>query len=343
VVDMLTQEEIDAFITGLALEHGQAVPQAEEGEGTSVRLPCRVRTYDFRRPDKFSKDQMRTLQMLHDNCGRLATTALSTQLRAMTQVAVMSVEQMTYDEFIAQAANPTVLAVFASEPLTGNGMIEIEPGIAFAFIDRIFGGPGNGIDKARPMTDIEHSVIDRLTRAFLGCVRESWRYIVELQPRVEAVEHNPLFAQVASANDIVVTVTFTVTLGERAGSIRLCLPYLMLEPLMSKLSAHHWFSRSQVRARADLHRVLQQRVEDAPVTLVAQLGRAMLTLHELLELKPGDVIKLDRHCGGETEIQVGGDVRFRGSPGLVGKRLAVQITAVVDRKGGVNVGRPQIR
>jgi len=328
MAEILSQREVDDLLAELAQAEPASRPPTRRGDRQT-----RVRLYDFKRPDKFSKDQIRTLEMLHENIARLLTTSFSAYFRTMVQVTVASVDQMTYEEFIQGTSNPTVLAVFSLEPLTGNAMAEIQPAIAFPMIDRLFGGPGNMPERMRPLTEIEHTVMERVMNNFLGNLAEGWKNIVELKPRLEAIEANPVFAQILASNDIVVGICLDLKVGENRGLINLCLPYLLLEPVMSRLSAHLWIS-SQHRGNPDCVLRLRQHVGNALVPVAVQLGHARITVGELLGLQPGDVVQLDELVVAEALVRVGDEVKFTGHPGTVGRRMAVRIARVLDEGGG---------
>ena len=288
----------------------------------------RVRVYDFRRPDKFSKEQLRTISMIHDNFARLLTTVFSGQFRSMVSVSVASVDDLTYAEFIRSIANPSVLAIFSLPPLKGNAVMDINPSIAFPMIDRIFGGPGNKLDKARPLTEIEQVVMERMFRGFLESLAEAWHNIVEFKSQVDAIESNPLFTQVVPPNEIVVAVSLDTRIGDNKGTMTLCLPYMVIEPVLPKLSAHNWFAASQ----GDVPTVsqgLQKRLAEARIPMTAYLGQTRLKVRDLLALQRGDVIPLNSRVDDDMRITVGNRYKFNGRPGTVAGRVAVRINSVV--------------
>ncbi|MCL5045844.1 MAG: flagellar motor switch protein FliM, partial [Actinobacteria bacterium] len=300
MAEILSQKEIDELIASLAAPGSASVvsPKAREprpaaSAGTAAEgRERRVRVYDFRRPDKFSKEQLRTLSMIHDNFARLLTTVFSGHFRSMVSVSVASVDDLTYAEFIRSIANPSVLTVFSLPPLKGNAVMDINPSIAFPMIDRIFGGPGNKLDKARPLTEIEGVVMERLSRGFLESLAEAWHNIAEFKPQVEGIEANPLFTQVVPPNEIVVSVSLDTRIGDNQGTMTLCLPYMVIEPVLPKLSAHNWFASSQ-RDAPTMSQGLQKRLAEARIPLTAYLGQARIKVRDLLALQRGDVIPLN--------------------------------------------------
>ena len=334
MAEILTQQEIDDLIAAM----GAGEPVREQAPAVEpVRAPSpqregqrerRVRVYDFRRPDKFSKEQLRTISMIHDNFTRLLATFFSAHFRAVVQLSLSSVDQMTYGEFTRALSDPTVLSIFTLKPLKGNGLLDITPAVAFPMIDRLFGGPGQAVEKIRPLTEIEQTVMDRLSRGFLSSLAEAWRNVIELEPRLEAMESNPMFAQIASPNEIVVAVVIDLRMGEHRGNINLCLPYLLIEPVLPKLSAHSWFASSQREATPELLSNLNHRLAETGVPLIAVLGQAAVSVRDLLGLEAGDVVRLDTRVGGEIDVTVGSRPKFTGQPGTFNGRLAVRIKAL---------------
>ena len=228
--DVLSQSEIDQLLSALST----GVVSAEEMKVEEKQK--KVKVYDFKRPDKFSKDQIRTLYMLHENFARLLNTYLSTNLRTLVNISVASVEQLAYEEFIRSLSNPSVIGIFNMSPLKGNVIFEINPNIAFSIIDRLFGGEGTVINKIRTLTDIEETIIRKVITKSLDNLQEAWRHVVNTEPRLEVIETNPQFTQIVPPNDMVVIVTLQTQIGQVEGLINICIPYLVLEPIMSKLT-----------------------------------------------------------------------------------------------------------
>jgi flagellar motor switch protein FliM len=290
-------------------------------EGRLAR-PGSVRVYDFRRPDRFSKEQLRALHMVHEHAARGFATALSACYRGISHVHVRDLHQETFGEFVGSLSNPTVLAVISARPLEGRAVMELDPALAFPVLDRMFGGAGEALPVQRALTDIEQTVIRRVLEMLARSLGEAWSQVEAVTPALESVETSATFLQVAAPSEVVLTVEFSVQMGPHQGLIRLSLPYIMLEPLLPRLSPNQWFrqDRSQ-RQPADLERHLG-RVE---VTLAARLGRAWLRLGELLELEVGDVIQLQRRRDEPAEFLVEDRAKFLVQVGQVHGRLALRI------------------
>ncbi|ADU51101.1 flagellar motor switch protein FliM [Thermaerobacter marianensis DSM 12885] len=283
-----------------------------------------IRLYDFRRPDKFSKEQLRTLAMIHENVARLATGFLSGQLRTVVEVDVLEVEETTYGEFITGLANPTVVAVFNLPPLESSAVMDLEPSIAFPMVDRLFGGPGTGAAAGRGLTEIETVVMRVILQGLLGAVAEGWGQLVQVQGELVTVAANPLFVQVQPPNEIAVRVVMAVRFGQQEGAWRLCLPYPLLEPVLPRLAVHQYYAR-ETKSHARSRERWEEGLRHVPLPVTVVLGRTRLTVRELLALEPGQVLRLDTRAGGLVDVLVAGRPKFRGLPGRAGPRLAVQV------------------
>jgi len=320
MTEILSQDEIDALLN--AISSGEV----SEDEYSSVGEQKKVKIYDFKRPDKFSKDQIRTLQMMHETFARLATTGLSAQLRALVVVHVASVDQLTYEEFIRSIPNPTTLAVINMDPLRGSAILEIDPSISFTIIDRLFGGKGEQGKVSRELTDIELSVMEGIIVRILGNLRESWSTVIDLRPRLGNIETNPQFAQVVPPNDMVVLITLETKVGKVEGMTNLCIPYITIEPIINKLSAQYWYSSIRKGEVDENRAVIQERLDQVKIPLISEVGSVDITLNDLMNLHVGDVIKLENtQTKSDLVVKVGDRNKFKAIPGRVGNRLAVQI------------------
>ncbi|HUV06332.1 MAG TPA: flagellar motor switch protein FliM, partial [Spirochaetia bacterium] len=300
MTEVLSQDEIDQLLT--AISSGEVEPQ----EVQQAPDQKKIKIYDFKRPDKFSKDQIRTISIMHETFARLTTTSLSAQLRSLAQVHVASVDQLTYEEFIRSIPNPTTLAVINMDPLKGSAILEIDPAVTFAIIDRLFGGQGEGTKLSRDLTDIEQSVMENNIVRILGNLREAWSTVIDLRPRLGQIETNPQFAQIVPPTEMVVLVTLETKVGEVEGMMNFCIPYLTIEPIISKLSAQYWYSSVRRGATTENLNILRDRLSTIDVAVVAEIGTMSLTVRDVLNLKVGDVIRLaDTRVGDPMILTVG--------------------------------------
>lgn len=325
MTEILSQDEIDALLN--AISSGEV----EQDEYAAVGEQKKVKIYDFKRPDKFSKDQIRTLQMMHETFARQATTGLSAQLRALVGVHVASVDQLTYEEFIRSIPNPTTLAVINMDPLKGSAILEIDPSISFTIIDRLFGGRGESAKISRELSDIEMSVMEGIIVRILGNLREAWSTVIDLRPRLGNIETNPQFAQVVPPNDMVVLITLETKVGEVEGMTNLCIPYITIEPIINKLSAQYLYSSLRSGETDENKVVIQERLDQIAIPLITEVGSVDITMNDLINLTAGDVVKLE-NTPSKTDliIKVGDRSKFKCTPGRVGNRLAVQIGETID-------------
>lgn len=320
--DVLSQDEIDALLE--ALSSGSIDIESIKKEETR-----KIKLYDFRRPDKFSKDQIRGLQMIHESFARLLTTTLSARVRSVVQMKVVSVDQVTYEEFTRSLFNPTVLILFSLEPLEGTSILEVNPSLIFAVIDRLLGGRGEPLKKPRELTDIEITVVKRLIDDFLFALQEAWGHVVELKLRFEGFENNPQFVQIAPPNDMTAVVTIDMKIGDVEGMMNICFPYFTLEPIVSKLSAQYWFSAIRKETPPEMVENLKRRLERVKIPVIVELGSSSITVGELLDLEIGDVILLNERVDSLVTIKVGEKEKFKGKVGTFGKKLAVRIESPI--------------
>lgn len=330
MAEILSQSEIDALLN--ALQTGEVDAESIKQQKNEKK----IRIYDFRRPNKFSKEQLNTIEVISENYCRLITTFLSGQLRARVQVKVASVEQLTYEEFIRSIPNPTILNVFSLIPFEGKAILEINPHLVFYMIDRLFGGPGTSNMQARPLTEIEQKIVTKTVSRLLDYFREAWINLIELKPEFENLETNPNFTQIVSPSEMVVLITLNMQLGETEGFVNICLPCIMLEPISNNLNARFWYGTSAKEQTTEYLNSLKSKVKKATVQVTAVLGHTTITIKELLDLKKGDVIGLDTGIEDLVKIAVGTSTKFKGKMGLSGSHLAVQITGVVDEEGEEN-------
>lgn len=326
--DVLSQSEIDALLAGVMSGDVDADSMKNDAGGKKVKV------YDFKRPDKFSKDQIRTLYMLHESFARLLNTYLSTHLRTLVNVDVASVEQLTYQEFVQSMANPSVISILGVPPLKGNIIMEIGTEIAFAFIDRVFGGDGNTTIKTRVLTEIEDAVMRRFVNTAMSHFKEAWANVATINPFLETTESNPQFTQIVPPSDMVVIVTIQVRVGEIEGMMNICIPYLVLEPIMSKLTTTFWVASSISKDdnEGDLY-AIQAKLEKTKVSLIVEVGQVQITIREFLTLGFGDVLQLGTKVKDDLPCKIGRNAKFYCRPGTSGKKMAVQITKIVEPEG----------
>ncbi|OUM96972.1 MAG: flagellar motor switch protein FliM [Thermobacillus sp. ZCTH02-B1] len=324
MVDVLSQNEIDALLA--ALSSGEMDAEELKKEETQRR----IRTYDFKRAVRFSKDHLRSLTRIHENFARYLTTYFSAQLRTFVQINVVQVEQLPYDEFIRSIPKMTILNIFEAEPLEGRMVLEVHPNVAYAMLDRMLGGQGIAPNKITALTDIENSIMERIFNRALDSLAEAWKTVLEIHPRLEGLETNPQFMQIVSPNETIALISLSTKIGDTTGMINLCIPHVVIEPIMHRLSVHHWFVAQKKNRAPEEIEILSNRVNKAKLPIIAELGTSTITIREFLSLQPGDVITLNRRTDEGLHIRVGEKLKFIGTPGTIRDRMAVQIDQIVE-------------
>lgn len=332
MAEILTQNEIDSLLQALST----GALDAESVKSEDKRR--KVKPYDFRRPSKFAKEHVRTLVMLHENFSRLLTTSLSAYLRTMLQVEVASIDQLTYEEFTKSLQNPTVINILKLRPLEGNIILEFAPNLAFAFIDRLLGGTGSYTGGIRELTEIEQQVIKRVVMRIFGNIHDAWMNVYDLEPEYENMETNPLFTQVIPPTEMVILVTLDLKIAEISGLMNLCYPYMVLEPVLSRLSSQYWFASSRKNFSPEDMKNLQKKLKEAAVPVSVNLGKTTITIREMLNLARNDVIRLNQPVKSPLTISVGQEEKYLGFPGIVKNKIAVQLYGK-KIKGGEDDGQ----
>lgn len=322
--DVLTQREVDALLTDLDSGRFDIVGAAQQGSG----LPY----YDFKRPERISKDQMRAIETLHEVMARNLSASLSGLLRTMIDCKLTSVEQITYSEFVMQLPNPTCFNVLSGEPLEGKLVLELNPSLVFPIVDTLLGGQASEVEiPDRPLTTIELRLIERITDLAINHLREVWRPIREVNFRVEDTESNPQLLPIAPPNDGVVLIVFEIRMGEAAGQMNLCLPYTTLDPVLRSLSSlHNWYGAMRGRGADQQDREeIGRSLDDASVEVVAELARTRITIAQLMSLGVGDILTTDTPRHALATLRVAGIEKFRGRVGNLRARRALRVSEAV--------------
>lgn len=319
--DVLSQSEIDSLLN--ALSSGEM--DADELKSDEKK----IRTYDFKRSLRFSKDQLRSLTRIFENYARLLTTHFSAQLRTLVQVSVASVDQLPYEEFISSIPKKTILNIFRAMPLEGRMVMEVNPNISYAMLDRVLGGQGISSNNVSNLTEIETMIMERTFKRAIDQLTEAFKSIVPIVPEVDLLETNSQFMQIVSPNETVAVISLNTKIGEVTGMMNLCLPHLVLEPIIPKLTAHHWFA-SQKKERATIEiESLRSRVNKTKLPISVDLGTSSISVNDFLQLSKGDVIRLNETVGGLLTVRVGTRPKFLAQPGTKNGKVAVQIAETI--------------
>jgi flagellar motor switch protein FliM len=331
LADVLEQSEVDALLS--AVDTG-AVQGENDAQVFSTRGQMRadVQTYDFKRPERVSKDQMRALEALHEGFGRNFGAALSGYLRTIIEVSVAHIEQLTYSEFIHSLPNPTCFNLLKADQLDGQLCLEISPLIVYPVIDRLLGGSNADLFiPQRPLTQIEQRLVQRITDRATHHLSEAWSNLTPVTFSVHDFESNPQLVQIVPPNETVVVVRFDLKMGNRAGTMSLCIPYNVIEPIMGVLAAQNWFSYQRKGGQEDHVRKLTKNVQNAPVEMRAFLAQTTMRLNDLLSLQPGDIITTEKSSSADVLVQVEGKNKFLGHLGKFRGSRAIRVTRLCQQ------------
>ncbi len=320
--EVLSQNEIDNLLASLA--SGDLDVDSISGEEEK-----QVRNYDFGRPTKFSKEHLRTLEIIFEHYGRLISTNLPVYLRKNVQVTVASSETVTFNEFSNALSNPVILGIINFEPLNGNIIMDLATNIAYAMIDRMLGGTGQALDKARDFSEIEMTIIQRILIMMVGLLREPWRNVVDVSPVLQRVETNPQFAQIIAPNEMIAIVTLNLKIGDVEGFMNICLPFITLEDVMDKLNTKYWFSTMQENRDENFEDYIESMIRRVDIPIRAVLGKTVISVSDFMNLQIGDCIRLDTKVDNDMDIYVGNIKKFTALPGTNEDSYAVQVTSVI--------------
>jgi flagellar motor switch protein FliM len=333
--EILSQQEIEALLSTLVQsgQVSQSTKLSQLEKHKPVREPKKpaalsYEIYDFRRPDKLSKEQLRTLQMLHETFARLAGTGLSAYFRSAISMELISLEQVPYEEYL-RGVSHSVFLITSLSPLSGQCVFEMDFDVLFAMIDRMLGGPGRLIER-NILTDIERPLARQTFERIYSAFKTAWENVIIISPSVEGIETSAQFVQVAPPTDIVVTMLFEIKMGDVRGAMSICIPYLVLKSVSGKLSAQKWFVSGGRKQSISNRRAITGQVTRTPVECSVLLGKAQMSVMDFLKLKKDDVIKLDRSSNGTLPLCISKVPKYLGRPALSGKRLAFHITGISD-------------
>ena len=324
MADILSQEEIDALLE--VVDDDDASESI--GEKSKKEEQQQVIIYDFKRPNRVSKEQLRAIKGIHDKLARNLASQISSVMRSIVEIRLHSVDQMTYGEFLMSLPSPTSFNVFSIKPLDGNCVLEINPSIAFPMIDRLLGGNGEGFETSRELTDIEVNLLDAILRMMMQRLKESWSMITDMYPNVEAKESSPNVVQIVSQNEIVIMVVMEIIVGNSSGMINICYPVIYLEPILSRL-ANRDIMLGETSAKKSRNKELKTLIGRAEVLYEAILGKSIVSVSEFLNLKEGDILRLDRSANDKAIVTIDKKEVFLAEVGLHRFRKSIRIEELI--------------
>jgi flagellar motor switch protein FliM len=325
MAETLSQSEIDALLS--ALSSGDLEPSDIEKDEENLK----VKNYDFKRPQKFSKDVIRAVEVIHDNYARIVSNYLTAQLRSNVKVKIESVEQITYEEFIHSIPSTTVLNLFRMPPLDGQIILETNEEFVLRIYDVLAGGNGGKKPKFKELTDIEKNIIRHINQEMISKLKLAWEDVMDVEPILDSIETNPALNQILAPNEPVALITFSVEMFDTSLLINICIPYLSIEKVLDNLVIKNWFSTLDNEQGEEAKENIDRTIKSVDVGMKAVLGETKISVNDFLSLFKGDIITLDRSCDTTVDIYVEDKILFKAKPGLKGKNKAVQIIEYIDR------------
>lgn len=320
--EVLSQSEIDNLLA--AFSSGELdTDQLQETEEKHVK------NYDFSRPTKFSKEHLRTLEIIFEHYSRLISTNLPVYLRKNVQVVVASSETVTFNEFTNALSNPVILGIINFAPLNGTVIMDLATNLGYAMLDRMLGGAGVPLEKSREFSEIEMTIIEKLLVMFTQLLREPWKNVIDISPVLQRLETNPQFAQVIAPNDMIAIVTLNMKIGDVEGFMNVCLPFLTLEDVMDKLNTKYWFSTMQENHDENYEAYIESLIRKVDIPVRAVLGKSVISVNDFMNLQVGDCIRLGSRVDEDMNIYVGNIKKFTALPGAEKDSYAVRITSVI--------------
>lgn len=323
--DVLSQSEIDSLLAALSSGELDADNMQDNGEK-------QVKNYDFNRPAKFSKEHLRTLEIIFEHYGRLISTSLPVYLRKNIQVSVASSETVAFSEFSNALSNPVILGVVNFIPLNGNILIELSTNLGYAMIDRMLGGNGSPLDRSREFSQIELTILERVMALFTQQMSAPWKNVIEISPVLNRLETNVQFTQVVPPTDMVAIVTLNIKMGDVEGYVNICLPFATLEEVMDKLNTKYWYSTMQERHDEHYEEYIESMLKRVEMPVKAVLGKSMISVADFMGLQVGDCIRLNTKVDSDMDIYVGNIRKFTALPGANNEAYAVRVTSVIHEE-----------
>ncbi len=320
--EVLSQSEIDNLLA--ALSSGEI--DADEVNGADEK---QVKDYDFKRPTKFSKEHLRTLEIIFEHYGRLLSTSMPVYLRKSVQVSVTSSETVIFSEFSNSLSNPVILGIVDFQPLGGTILIELASQLGFAMIDRMLGGAGDPLEKSREFTEIEMTIIEKMMVVCMQLMREPWKNVVDINPMMERIETNSQFAQIIAPSDMIAIVTLNMKIGDVEGFMNVCLPFFTLESVMDKLNTKFWYANMQEHDEENFEEYVEALIKRVDVPVKAVLGKTSISVTDFVNLQRGDIIRLDTEVEQDLTVYVGNIKKFTALPGTSRDKNAVRVTSVI--------------
>ncbi|MDY5913208.1 MAG: flagellar motor switch protein FliM [Inconstantimicrobium porci] len=325
MADVLSQSEIDALLS--ALSAGELEPEELPKEEEKQK----VKVYDFRSPQKFSKEHIRALEVIHDNFARIISNYLTAQIRRNTKVKIETVEQITYEEFIHSVPNPTIMMVFKMIPLNGSVLFEMNPTFSFKIIDILLGGSGDKVHVNKEFTDIDKNIIYKIGSGIIANLKLAWEDVLSIDTEIETLDTNPALNQTLAPNEAVALITFSAEIGDNNSFLHLCIPYLSIEKFLDKLIMQNWFRAEDSSDNDIAHENIRHGIDEVTVNVEAELGKTSILVDDFLKLTQGDVLMLNEKVTEPIKVYIEDELCYCAKPGTIGKKIGVSILDTIRK------------
>ncbi len=326
--DVLSQAEVESLLSAMDGRESDVIADAAT---TRIRHREKISPYDFKRPERVGKEQMRSLQTMHEAFGRNFGAALSALLRTIVELKLTSVDQLTYSEFVFSLENPTCFNLINAAPLEGQLILDINLSLLFPIIDRLLGGGNDAAPPARrPLTEIELRLVSRITDLFCKEMKHAWENVLDLDLSIDRVESNPQLVQIVPPNEVVVLISFEITLGDARGMMNLCIPFNSIERISNRLSANNWVSYGTKKATPENIKRISGQLSDAVVEVVVELAETNISTSDLIGLRVGDIIATEKDVERPLVVSIEGRPKFHAQPGAFKGRKAIQVMGTIE-------------
>ena len=323
--DVLSQNEIDNLLAALSSGELDAANIRDNSERA-------IKNYDFNRPSKFSKEHLRTLEIIFEHYSRLLSTSLPAYLRKNVQVEVVNAEATIYQEFTNSLSNPVLLGIVDFSPLAGNIIVEMAEKLGYTIVDRMLGGTGTPLEKSREFSEIELSIIERIFIVCINLLAEPWTNVAKLEARLQRIETNSQFAQIIAPSEMSAIITMNMRIGNVEGMVNVCMPYEVLEPVIDKLNTKYWYSTIRGVDKSANRELVEVAIAKAKIPVKAELGRSTISVKDFVNIQKGDIIKLDTKVSDQLGVFVGNIKKFYAFPGTSSDSYAVKISQVITEE-----------
>jgi flagellar motor switch protein FliM len=330
MAEILSQKEIDALLSSVSDDEGVGGLEGPEDVGDDIAVEGKAANiYDFKHPNRVSKDQLRTLQTIHETFAKTFNAYLAVRMRTIVDINLISVDQLQYSEFILSISDPSCIYIFRVEELNGVAILELSPNLVLYIVDRLFGGTGQASEEARAITNIEQTIMKKIIEKAMETLSTAWQQVAPLTFILEGFESNPDVVQIAPPGETVITISLEIKIQDTSSLMNICFPYLILEDIISKLNVQHFISMSKKAVSEEQAQTINDRLRLSSLPIIALMGRTNITFEDIWNLKTGDVMRLGKKIDELLEITIGGNKKFLGRPGVKGKKKAIKIVRSV--------------